>query len=114
MANKCEEALVDVEKVRKWLFSINSLFIAVRPPRVFINMGFPAELVKKCVRQHRRLRLNDGTMGKGIGVSDTAMLAHLAEALEVNTFEIRRLESITNLIGALRDACIARLDEIVE
>lgn len=112
MKEQSVTAVIDLEKVRKWVSIVDLCFLAVRPQQVFEEMGFPISLVCKCVRKHRHLRLNNGIIGDGYSVSDGEILLILAEAIGVDASEGDRFLCASNKIQAWRDACLARLDEI--
>ena len=109
---QCATAVIELKKVRERVTIIDPYFMAIRLPEVFEEIGFQKELVRKCVRKYRHLRLNDGATIDAHGMSDGAILAVLAEGLGVNTSEGDRFLCTLNKIRAWRDACIARLDEI--
>ncbi len=101
----------DLKKLQSWLSAFNPYFVAVRPPAVFVDMGFPIEAVKRCINTYRPLYLNDGTIGDGSGVIDGDMLVILGENIGVNMFEVNKFLSLSNRMQTLREACIARLEE---
>jgi len=105
-------AVIDLGRVRKWVSIVNPYFMAVRLPEVFEEMGFPIDIVRKYIRRHRRLRLNNSMVGNAYGVSDGEILVILAKNIGANTTDGDRFLCTSNKIRAWRDACLARLDEV--
>jgi hypothetical protein len=112
MKEQSKKAVVDLEDLRKWVSVVNPYFLAVRRPEVFEKMGFPSDIVRKCVRKHRNLCLNDGTICDAYGVSDGEILVILAEGIGADTSQGKRYLCTSNKVRAWQDACLARLDEI--
>jgi hypothetical protein len=104
--------VIDLARVHKWVSDINPYFMTVCPQEFFEGMGFPTDIIRKYIRRHRHLLLNDGTTGNASGVSDYDILVMLANNISANTSKGDKLLCTSNRIQAYRDACLARLDEI--
>jgi hypothetical protein len=100
MKKQNKTGLIDLEKVRKWVSNISPYFIAIRPPEVFEEMGFTIDIVRKCVRKYRHLRLNNGRIGNTSGVSDADLLALLAKGIGADCLQGDRMLCKSNKIRA--------------
>jgi hypothetical protein len=104
---------VNLAEVLRWARDcVNPYMIAVRPPAAYEKIGIPADVLQPLVEQHRYLRLNDGSVGPGCGVSDAVVLRILLDGLGADCSAGNRWLSISNKIEAQRAALIARIEEI--
>jgi len=114
MVQKTTIAEIDIERLWGWVGIISPVLVAIRPPEVFEDMGFPPAFVRQHVEDLLSVQ-GHGSPGHKIvrGVSDASFLRSVAEVIGADTSEGDSKLCSTNRILAWKEACIRKLDEIM-
>lgn len=108
------EITIDADRFRKWIDIVNPYLIAIRPPEVFEEMGFPSTFVRRHVQTLLSVGGHGSPGSKMVrGISDAVFLRSVARAIGADTSEGDRWMSLSNKIPGWQKACAARFDEII-
>jgi hypothetical protein len=105
---------LNLKQVRRWASIVNGCLVAIRPPEVFERMGFSCEFVRLHVQDLLSVQGHRSPGNKIVrGISDASFLRAVAELIGADTSEGDHKLCATNRIVAWKDACPAKLDEMM-